>query len=241
MKRSLLTLSIIASILFLAACVPKTDTVEEPPQVDNVIITDIEEVVEPQQGKIAIITHSANIDQESYYAARAVVEKYGEDTVFHEVWPEQGMLFGGEDMEDMEDMEAILDIIAAMPEVKVLILHHATRNMNIAVDKLLETRSDILIIYSADGYFDSKGASEAAQRADIALSINVVKMGQEIAGMAYEAGAKVFVWYCHVRYDQNYVLKPIIDGTEALIKFACERLGIEFVVVAIVNELIICA
>jgi hypothetical protein len=223
MKKNSLILSIIASILCLAACAPNTNNVEEPPQADLEIITGINEDTEPQQGKIAIITFPAFVVQESYYAARAVVEKYGEDTVLHEVGPEQ-VFVGGD---DSEDMEVLFTKIAAMPEVKALIIHYTNPSMNKALDKLLETRSDILIIYAAES-----SNINSLQRADILLTTHAVKTGKEIARMAYEAGANTFVYYTDPGDYPGYMNTPITYAKEALIRSECERLGIEFIFVA---------
>lgn len=194
MKKVLCILMVLVMSLFLFAC-----TASGP--------------VEP---KIAIITNTVSQNEEEYRSAQAMVAKYGEDKILHELWPDNFMT-------EQEQMISVVTKIAADPAVKVLIINQAVPGTNAAVDKFLEVRNkdDVLIVYATP----QENPPDVASRADIVLQPDELLMGSAIPIQAQKQGAKVFVHYSFPRHMSIVLLAQRRD----LMRAKCEELGIQFV------------
>jgi len=218
MKKNILLTLLLAITLTLGACssdiTETTDTPTEQPSNahETVEDEDVEEVDEGDTVKIAIITNA--IDEE-LFSVQAMTEKYP-GRVIHEIWPDGYW----DNPEKLEKMKSIFERIAADPEVKFLGVS-AIYGTNSAIDKLLETRDDIFIMY----FSYAEDPKESAKRADIILQANFMKAGYDIARLAYEAGAKTLVHYSFFRHMSVNAIAVRHD----IMKSECERLGIEFV------------
>lgn len=167
-------------------------------------------------GKIAIITNTVSQNEEEYRSAQAMVKKYGEDRIIHELWPDNFMT-------EQEQMISVVGKLAANPDIKALIINQAVPGTNAAVDKFLETRKkeDVLIVYATP----QENPPDVASRADFILQPDELAMGTEIPKQAKEQGAKVFVHYSFPRHMSIVMLAARRD----LMKKTCDELGIEFV------------
>lgn len=168
------------------------------------------------EGKIAIITNTVSQNEEEFRSAQAMVAKYGEDRIIHELWPDNFMT-------EQEQMISVLGKVAADPDVKAVIINQAVPGTNAAVDKFLETKNkeDVLIIYATP----QENPPDIAARADIILQPDDLAMGTAIPEQAAKMGAKVFVHYSFPRHMSIVILSARRD----LMKAKCEELGIEFV------------
>ncbi len=111
-------------------------------------------------GKVAIVTNTVSQNEEEYRSAETMSQKYG-DRIVHVTWPDNFMT-------EQEQMITTVSKLAADPEIKAVIINQAVPGTNAAIDKLLETRDDMLIIYGTP----QENPEDVAARADIILKPN---------------------------------------------------------------------
>ncbi len=167
----------------------------------------------PSKGKVAIVTNDVSQNEEEYRSAEQMVAKYG-DRIVHTTWPDNFMT-------EQEQMITTVSKLAADPEIKALIINQAVPGTDAAVDKLLESRDDILIIYATP----QENPEDVAVRADIILQPDELSMGPAMVQQAKKQGAKVFVHYSFPRH----MAQVLLSGRRELMKEECAKLGIEFV------------
>ena len=164
-------------------------------------------------GKVAIITSTVDQNEEEFRSAQEMTAKYG-DRIVHVTWPQMFM-------QEQEQMVTIVAKIAADPDVKALIINQAVPGTNAAVDKLLETRKDIFIVYCTP----QENPPDVAKRASAILIPNELEMGNTIPVQAKALGAKIFVHYSFPRH----MSQPLLSGRRELMKAKCAEIGLEFV------------
>ncbi len=165
------------------------------------------------KGKVAIITNTLSQNEEEYRSAQQMVEKYG-DRVIHELWPDNFMA-------EQEQMVSIVTKIASNPDVKGLVINQSVPGTNAAVDKLLETRDDIFIVYCTP----QENPPDVADRADLILMPDELKMGDNIPVQAKKLGAKTLVHYSFPRHMSQVLL----SSRRALMIDKSKEIGIDFV------------
>lgn len=171
--------------------------------------------VEPAKvGKIAIVTNTVSQNEEEYRSAQQVQAKYGAENVIHETWPDNFMA-------EQEQMISVVAKIASDPDVKVLVINQAVPGTNAAVDKLLETRKDMFIVYCTP----QENPPDVSTRANLILQPDELAMGKTIPEQAKKLGAKVFVHYSFPRH----MSQPLLSGRRDLMKAKCAEIGLEFV------------
>ena len=116
-------------------------------------------------GKVAIVTNTVSQNEEEYRSAESMTQKYG-DKIVHVTWPDNFMT-------EQEQMITTVSKLAADPEIKAVIINQAVPGTNAAIDKLLESRDDMLIIYGTP----QENPEDVAARADIILQPNELDMG----------------------------------------------------------------
>ncbi len=186
---------------------PATETPAETPAASDVIPYD-------GNGKVAIVTNTLSQNEEEYRSAQQMVDKYGEEKILHVLWPDNFMA-------EQEQMVTTIAKIASDPEVKALIINQAVPGTNAAVDKLLENRDDIFIVYCTP----QENPPDVSSRADLILMPDELKMGDNIPVQAKKLGAKTFVHYSFPRHMSQVMLST----RRELMKTKCAELGIEFV------------
>ena len=164
-------------------------------------------------GKVAIITNTVSQNEEEYRSAELMTAKYG-DRIVHVTWPDNFMA-------EQEQMITTVSKLAADPEIKAIVINQAVPGTNPSIDKLLETRDDMLIIYATP----QENPEDVAVRADIIMQPNELDMGPAMVELAYEMGAKTFVHYSFPRHMAQIML----SGRRDLMMAKCEELGIQFV------------
>lgn len=110
------------------------------------------------EGKIAIVTNTLSQNEEEYRSAEEMVNRYGDKKIMHVLWPDNFMT-------EQEQMISTVAKIGSDPDVKALIINQAVPGTNAAVDKLLETRDDMFIVYCTP----QENPPDVAQRADLIL------------------------------------------------------------------------
>jgi hypothetical protein len=164
-------------------------------------------------GKVAIVTNTVSQNEEEYRSAQEMVAKYG-DRIVHVTWPDNFMA-------EQEQMVSVVGKLAYDQDVKALVINQAVPGTNAAVDKLLETRDDIFIVYCSP----QENPPDAASRAQLILQPDELAMGNEIPVQAKKLGAKVFVHYSFPRHMSQVLL----SSRRELMKKKCAEIGLEFV------------
>ena len=164
-------------------------------------------------GKVAIVTNTVSQNEEEYRSAQEMVAKYG-DRIVHVTWPDNFMA-------EQEQMVSVVAKLAYDPDVKALIINQAVPGTNAAVDKLLETRDDVFIVYCTP----QENPPDVAARAQIIMMPDELAMGNTIPAQAKKLGAKVFVHYSFPRHMSQVLL----SSRREIMKKKCAELGLEFV------------
>ncbi len=168
--------------------------------------------------KIGIITGTVAQNEEEYRAAQNVKEKfeekYGKGNVIMQTYPEKFM-------DEQETVIANIAGVAADPKVKALIICQGVPGTSAAIDKVKETRDDLLIIVGTSG----EDPNMIADRADICFQMDELGMGTAVIEQAKKQGAKTFVHYSFARHMSYALLATRRD----LFEENCAKLGMEFV------------
>lgn len=164
--------------------------------------------------KIGIFTGTVAQNEEEYRAAENVQNKYGEERVVIQTYPDKFM-------DEQETVIANLTGLASDPAVKALIICQAIPGTSAAIDKIKEFRDDLLIIAGTP----AEDPPMIAERADIVLMADELGMGSAIIEQAKAQGAKTFVHYSFPRH-MSYAL---LAARRDLLKENAAKHGLEFV------------
>ena len=163
--------------------------------------------------KIGIVTGTVSQGEEEYNAGVNMKAKYG-DMIEHVTYPDN---FGKE----VETTISQVASLAADPKVKAIVFVQAVPGAAAAIDKVRETREDILFVLGVP----HEDPDVIAARADIALELNQIQRGHDIIAMADQMGAKTFVHYSFPRHMSYELLAARRDE----FKKQAEIFGMEFV------------
>lgn len=195
MKRIVTLLLVLAMVLSLAAC-GSGDT-----------------GAAKSDYKIGIITGTVSQGEEEYQAAQNLKAKYG-DKVVTATYPDN---FSTE----TEQTIATVTNMAADPDVKAIVFVQAVPGAAAAINKVKETRDDILFVTGVC----AEDPAVIAAAADICMLVDEIAMGNTIIEQAAKMGAKTFV---HVSFERHLGYATI-SARQALFKENCARLGLEYV------------
>ncbi len=164
--------------------------------------------------KIGIVTGTVSQGEEEFRAAEKMVAEYGEDVITHITYP---------DKFDQEQETTISQIagLATDPEIKAIVICQAVTGTAAAIDKIKESRDDILFVLGAP----HEDPDTIASRADILLEPDQLKRGKSIVETAEEMGAKTFIHYSFPRHMSMELLSQRRD----IMKETAEKLGLKFV------------
>ena len=163
--------------------------------------------------KIGIITGTASQGDEEITQANKMKEKYG-DMIVTATYPDN---FSSE-------TETVISIVVAMasdPDVKAIVWCQAIPGTAAAIDKVRETRPDMIFICGTPG--EDPGVINP--KADIVLQVDEPGCGIVIPPQAAKQGAKTMIHYSFPRH-MSYAL--IVARHENLKKYCAEN-GIELV------------
>lgn len=195
LKKIIMVIFFVTSILCLFACDKQT-------------------IAKKDNWKIGIMTSTTILNEDEYRAAENVIHKFGEEHVIHITFPDKFM-------SEQETMIDKLTLMASDTDVKGIIISQGVPGITEAIDKIKETRKDILIIVCSSG----DEPSIIASKADIVLCRDIFGEISEILDISSKQGAKTFVHYSfprHMSYD-------LFAKRRDLLKEGCQKLGIEFI------------
>ena len=204
MKKRLLSLLLAAAMVFsLAACssAPAADD-----SADDTTKTEADY-------KIGIVTGTVSQGEEEYQMAQDLKEKYG-DMIVTATYPDNF------DKETEQTIQ-VVTTMAADPKVKVIVFVQAVPGATAAINKVKETRDDILFIAGVC----AETPSVIAEAADICMLVDEISMGTTIIEHAEAMGAKSFV---HISFERHLGYDTIA-ARQALFKETCKEKGIEYV------------
>lgn len=163
--------------------------------------------------KIGIVTGTVSQGEEEYQAAQNLKAKYG-DMVVTATYPDN---FSTE----TEQTIATVTNMAADPDVKAIVFVQAVPGATAAIQKVKETRDDILFICGVAA--EDPGVIAAAS--DIVMLVDEIQMGRTIIEQAVKQGAKTFV---HISFERHLGYATI-SARQQLFKENCVANGIEYV------------
>ena len=164
--------------------------------------------------KVGIVTGTVSQGEEEFRAAENMVAKYGKNNIVHITYP---------DKFDQEQETTIAQIasLANDEEMKAIVICQAVTGTAASIDKVKETREDILFLLGAP----HEDPDIIASRADILLEPDQLKRGESIIKIAKDMGAKTFVHYSFPRHMSMELLSQRRD----IMKQTAKDIGIEFV------------
>ncbi|NLM06123.1 MAG: DUF3798 domain-containing protein [Tissierellia bacterium] len=216
MKKFLSILLALMLVLSLAAC--SRDGGEAPPAEDTTEGTtegtETTGEAEPAGDyKIGIITGTVSQGEEEFHAAQNMIAKHG-DMVVTATYPDN---FSSE----TETTIANVVGLASDPDVKAIVFVQAVPGAAAAVDKVRETRPDMLFFLGVV----AEDPATIASKADVAMLADELSMGYAIPQKAKDMGATTLIHYSFARH-LSYA--SIAERRNRMIE-KCEELGIEFV------------
>ena len=163
--------------------------------------------------KIGIITGTVSQGEEEYQAAQNLKAKYG-DKVVTATYPDN---FSTE----TEQTIATVTNMAADPDVKAIVFVQAVPGAAAAINKVKETRDDILFVTGVC----AEDPAVIAAAADICMLVDEIAMGTTIIDQAAKMGAQTFV---HISFERHLGITTIAQR-QANFKQRCEELGVKYV------------
>ena len=175
--------------------------------------TKAEEQKEAEPFKIGILTGTASQGDEEITQANKMKEKYG-DMIVNSTYPDNFTT-------ETETLISNAVAMASDPEVKAIVWCQAVPGTAAAIDKVRETRPDMIFIAGTPG--EDPGVINP--KADIVLQVDEPGCGVVIPPQAKKQGAKTLIHYSFPRH-MSYAL--IVARHENMKKY-CEENGIEMV------------
>ena len=163
--------------------------------------------------KIGIITGTVSQGEEEYQAAQNAKAKYG-DMIVTATYPDN---FSSE----TEATIAQVVGLASDPDVMAIVFVQAVPGAAAAIDKVRETRPDMLFIAGVC----AEDPATIASKADICLLVDEISMGTAVIEQAAKQGAETFV---HISFARH-LSYATISARRDLFVSTCKELGIEYV------------
>ncbi len=164
--------------------------------------------------KIGIVTGTVSQGEEEYQAAQKMLETYGQEKIVTATYPDN---FATE----TEATIAQVVGLASDPDVKAIVFCQAVPGAAAAIDKVRETRSDMLFITGVI----AEDPATIASKSDICLLVDEISMGTSVVEQAAKQGAKTFV---HISFARHLSYATIAARRDLFME-TCEKLGLEYV------------
>ena len=164
--------------------------------------------------KIGIMTGTVSQGEEEFRAAQNMQAKYGSDMILHVTYPDKFA-------QETETTISQVASLASDPDVKAIVITQAVTGTAAAIDRVRETRDDIVFILGSP----HEDPATIAARGDILLDVDQIARGESIIQLAADMGADTFVHYSFPRHMQMELLATRRDGFKA----TAEKLGMNFV------------
>ena len=162
--------------------------------------------------KIGILTGTVSQGEEEYQAAQNMAKKY-DDKIVTATYPDSFQT-------ETETTIANAVSLASDPEVQAIVFVQAVPGAAAAIDKVRETRPDMLFICGVD----AEDPATIASKSDIVLLVDEISMGKAIPQKAAEMGAKTFIHYSFARH----LSYATIAARRILMIETCKELGMDF-------------
>ena len=201
MKRFVSLLLALVMVLALTACGSASTTTAAPAEDEG------------PGYKIGIITGTVSQGDEEIGAAMKMKEMHP-DIVVTATYPDN---FSTE----TEQTIATVTNMASDPEVKAIVFVQAVPGATAAINKVRETRDDILFITGVC----AEDPAVIAAAADVCMLVDEITMGTSVIDQAVAQGAKTFV---HVSFERHLGYATI-SARQQLFKDRCAELGVEYV------------
>ena len=163
--------------------------------------------------KIAVITKPLSENRETFETAQQLKQKHG-DTIVTLAYPHNYITHP-------EQIVSTMTALADDSDIRVIIIPEVVNGTAAGIEKLRETRSDILIITG----MNAENAAQIAPLSDLCLIENRTATGTSIIEQAVSMKAKTFVYIT----CQNDLQNSAISAHEELLKETCSSLEISFV------------
>jgi len=173
-----------------------------------------EEAAATDNYKIGIITGTVSQGEEEYQQAQNMLAKYGPEKIVTATYPDN---FSSE----TEATIAQVVGLASDPEVQAIVFVQAVPGAAAAIDKVRETRPEMLFITGVV----AEDPGVVASKADICMLVDEISMGKTVVEQAAKQGAKTFV---HISFARHLSYATIAARREGFIA-TCEELGLEYV------------
>jgi len=207
----LLVMSLVLIFSSTACRTTQAPVVEQPSNEEPQ--KEVEEVVEEASYKIGVVTGTVSQGEEEYQEAMNQIAKYG-NVIVHATYPDN---FSTE----TETVISQVVELASDPAVKAIVFVQAVPGAAAAIEKVRETRPDMLVIAGVPG----EDPPIIAGKADIVLQVDEISMGRTIPEMAAQMGAKTFIHYSFPRHLSYATIARRLE----IMKETCKELGIELV------------
>lgn len=209
MKKRVLSLLLASVMMFSLAGCRSAESGSETNS-DNSGDTQVEA---SEDYKIGIVTGTASQGDEEITQANIMKEKYG-DKIVTATYPDN---FATE----ADQVIATATSMASDPDVKAIVWCQAVQNTAAAIEKVRETRPDMIFIVGTPG----EDPAVIDSKADIVLQVDEPGCGVVIPEQAASQGAKTMIHYSF----QRHLMMPMIAARLENLKTYCAEAGIELV------------
>ncbi|HHT25525.1 MAG TPA: DUF3798 domain-containing protein [Clostridiaceae bacterium] len=172
-----------------------------------------DEATEGENFKIGIVTGTVSQGEEEFRAAENMIAKYGEDKIVHVTYPDKFA-------QETETTISQIASLASDPEVKAIVITQAVTGSAAAIDRVKETRDDIIFVLGAP----HEDPDTVIPRADMILELDQLTRGSRIIETAKEMGAETFI---HYSFPRHMAMELLAARRDEMAKTA-EKLGIAF-------------
>jgi hypothetical protein len=169
----------------------------------------------PAPFKIGIVTGTVSQGEDEYRAGEQMKQRYG-DRVIHVTYPDNFMA-------EQETTISQIAGLASDPDVKIIAICQAVPGTAAAIDKIRQTRDDIIIVAVSP----HEDPAMMDKKTDLALDVNNLARGAAIVRLANAMGATKLLHYSFPRHMSMELLAKRREQMEE----ECERLGMEFIFV----------
>jgi hypothetical protein len=167
--------------------------------------------------KIGIASLSESNGKEEYWMAKRLQTEFEAGKILHAIMPSNSL----SDPTDTDGVIQAIESLASDSKVEAIVVIHAVPGTSEAINRIRQTRPDLLFIAGIP--YEQPGT--IASKADLVLETNNLARGAQIANQAKDMGATTLVHYSfprHMSYDH-------LAARRDLMKTTAEILGLVFV------------
>lgn len=213
MKKILALLLVTMLLITTAGCGAKPVTnPDSSTNSDSPASSDLPTDSDSADFKVGIVTGTVSQGEEEFRAGEKMVAKYGK-MIKHVTYPDKFA-------QETETTISQVASLAADKSVKAIVFVQAIPGAAAAIDKVRETRPDMLFILGAP----HEDPEVVAPRADIILELDQLKRGESVMQIAKDMGAETFIHYSFPRHMSYELLAARKDALKA----TADKIGIKF-------------